>query len=550
MHKITLILLVFLSTVISSCSGEKASTVYQQLSLLDKAIWCDDENDIKLTPEAALDSLKMLDHLAVKMDERAYYDLLYTIFADKSYIYFENDSIISGALSWFAESKDYRNYSRALLYEGIINYRLSAEDTICFNYIRQAETVYDKYEVKDKYLLSFIYHYMWRLNSGRKNNEEAEYYLDKEYNLHKQINRYSDALANICSYSLIEIELYHRERGLQLMREAFAFDSVPKSLEWSMNILHVQYLLLHDEYEQSIIVNSNLRAPDLSSAITGQYFLAFAYNKLGQSKEAALHADTLVRYLDKLGNDKDINNQVYYNVIGRIYHDNEEYEKSCYAYRKSSEFYNLKLKLQHDNTILNLEKKFNLEKKEQEIKTLQMRNIIYLLLVVILLSVIGFILLVIRNRRKGDRNRIEYQNLVIKGNVIEKTITDASLGMFYEFQNEVYNQFITSLSSTDTNRFEKLVAFHKHEFNKKLANALSSDEIINNVAMMRHLDDLSPKEKSLILLIFLRSSTQRIAKVFNTSPSSVRGMKRKLRLKIESIPTIPAEEKEQLLDMI
>ena len=179
-----------------------------------------------------------------------------------------------------------------------------------------------------------------------------------------------------------------------------------------------------------------------------------------------------------------------------------------------------------------------------------MRNIIYLLLVVILLSVLGFILLVIRNRRKGDRNRIEYQNLVIKGNVIEKTITDASLGMFYEFQNEVYNQFITSLSSTDTNRFEKLVAFHKHEFNKKLANALSSDEIINNVAMMRHLDDLSPKEKSLILLIFLRSSTQRIAKVFNTSPSSVRGMKRKLRLKIESIPIIPAEEKEQLLDMI
>lgn len=93
------------------------SSVENQLSKIDGLL--------NQYPDSALSALKQLDTSHLDMEKnRAYYHLLYSAALDKNYIDITDDSNISLAADYYANSKDSYNRMRSYYYQGII--RLNA----------------------------------------------------------------------------------------------------------------------------------------------------------------------------------------------------------------------------------------------------------------------------------------------------------------------------------------------------------------------------------------------------------------------------------------
>jgi hypothetical protein len=130
-------------SILLSCDKRELNPDFDRLVKLDSLI-------LK-SPEAALDSLEKTNPSNFSKYNRAYYNLLTIIASDKSYVNFTSDSLINQVVNDLSSYrvKHPNKYARALMYQGLVRYRLGKTDNLAYKPIKDAVKIFENESIKD-----------------------------------------------------------------------------------------------------------------------------------------------------------------------------------------------------------------------------------------------------------------------------------------------------------------------------------------------------------------------------------------------------------------
>lgn len=541
--------------IISSCSYDRKENlvIRNKLENIDHSLWCLNESDMKMSWREGLDSLIVMDIRRMSNANEAYYNLMYVILCDKTTGNdFDTDSIIDWSLMWYRNSDDYYNYTRALLYRGITKIRIDPRDYTAFNHLKEAQIVYEKHSLDDKYLLGNIYHYLGKINMNVGNYKEARQYFLSRYSMNGEIGWPVDNLSSQIDYSYLEIELGDYTKAKDLIDELTLVYDVPRSLYNMVLELEISYFEIFDDYTSSIEACLRYEPGNLSEEIVREYSFSRLYKEYGMMDSAYFHAGKLVKCISDTSM---IENYIYYNLAADIFDEMGEYEKASHCYFLSREYHYLELEQTRDNKILELEVKYRSLVKEQEILKLKELNgrvfficIILSLLIIVLLLVISMI----RSRHKQNAFFMKLNESKLRNVELLKTVMDASLGLLPSFQEEVYSIVVRHSASSEKalQEFNNISGSVKKELKARLAKVVDEGAIRELDPLFHNLDEFSTQEQIILFLSYLDSKSDFIAKVLNTSPSSIRGMKSRIREKTTSSVLLSGDKKEKIFSFL
>ncbi|MGC3977498.1 MAG: hypothetical protein QM751_04255 [Paludibacteraceae bacterium] len=164
-----LFVVIFIS--ITACPREKNNADTQKLEQL--------ENLLSLQPEAVLDSLRQINPRLLNDYNKAYYQLIEVIAKDKTFFHFTSDSLINSAVAVLStrRSKHPNNYARALMYQGIVRYRMGVTDSTAFLPLKKAIDIFEKQPIADKKNIYLSYLYAGQIHDTYNNVDEVHYYF-------------------------------------------------------------------------------------------------------------------------------------------------------------------------------------------------------------------------------------------------------------------------------------------------------------------------------------------------------------------------------------
>lgn len=128
-----------------------------------------------------------------------------------------------------------------------------------------------------------------------------------------------------------------------------------------------------------------------------------------------------------------------------------------------------------------------------------------------------------------------------------KTVMDASLGLLPSFHDKSYSIILRNSSGSESalQEFNDLSSSVKKELKVRLSKIVEDEDISDLDPIFSRLEGFSTQEQIIIFLSYLECKSDFIAKVLNTSSSSIRGMKSRIREKASS-SDFTREEKERL----
>ncbi|NCB19971.1 MAG: hypothetical protein EOM61_10175, partial [Bacteroidia bacterium] len=171
------ILVLLFSFFVLSCNSAKKENdkLFSQMQSWEKLLIIDSD--------ALLDSLMTIDKSMMSDENEAYYYLLTSMAKERSGRSFrdKDEENMDKSLEWYrTHDKAGDNYCKALLYKGIaITSNGSKRDTIAYEYILKADSVYQEKHVNDKYTLAKCYEYKSRILKAQNAYPLAEIYLGK-----------------------------------------------------------------------------------------------------------------------------------------------------------------------------------------------------------------------------------------------------------------------------------------------------------------------------------------------------------------------------------
>ncbi len=166
------IFILILSVFIGECNDNQEYLTYSRLRAIDIIVETD--------PEAANDSLLLINKEELDPKNRAYYDLLATIVAHSLCHPFENDSVILEVADYYSKQPVHVNYIRALLYLGLVKHEIGIPDTIVYQILKRAEAIILTHpEISDPVTNDKIYFHLGYINERARNFGKAGYYYKK-----------------------------------------------------------------------------------------------------------------------------------------------------------------------------------------------------------------------------------------------------------------------------------------------------------------------------------------------------------------------------------
>lgn len=252
------------------------SSVENQLSKIDGLL--------NQYPDSALSALKQLDTSHLDMEKnRAYYHLLYSAALDKNYIDITDDSNISLAADYYANSKDSYNRMRSYYYQGIIRKNAGNYPAAIVSLEKAAD---EAKNINDLRYLGLSYRNMGSLFHTTNNNKEAITYKKAAISC---FEKNKDSLfAQYAIYSLA-VEFLNNSEGYLNNRDIdscllyarhLLSCTTSESLRHYTNLLYAQaHVIKGDSLRQAIDIFSN--SPRLYFSIRDYGYCAYAFAKIG-----------------------------------------------------------------------------------------------------------------------------------------------------------------------------------------------------------------------------------------------------------------------------
>ena len=236
-------------------------------------------------------------------------------------------------------------------------------------------------------------------------------------------------------------------------------------------------------------------------------------------------------------------NNLYYKNIGEISEQLKLWQISANAYKTAYTLQDKATSKALDKQIMSLEKKYDL--KEAENKALQRTNRLIFTGFVSLTLLILLVTSLVIFRQRGKHAQIKTQLLAqekinVERNLIEK---EFMLPMYQQIsqRNAIIKAFLSDLMTNpylakNTQLLNKISEVYQDSVKTSNINEFLTDEKFTEFTGIEceSCQWLNENEKMLLVFAAMKLDNRQIAVLFNTTESSVRGRKAKLRAKIEN----------------
>lgn len=539
-------LIIFFSLVqfLFSCSNKQTGQryIFQQFERWDKILY--------EQPAAILDSLNKINTTGLSAANAAYHSLLYTMAHERTNYIAENDSIISLSLAWYREGKDYYNLCRSLLYKGIVLYEINHTDSSAYYPIKESEELYLNKKIEDNYLGSLIFTYLGKINRSRSNLLQAESYFKKSIELSTSVKsvkdtqrarielfwtylaqkKYSEALSNIITFE--STDTISPRMQYRLYHALSSYCSAKQ--EFNISIEYLKKMLKLKNEENLKINNSKL-----------YHSLSLYYKKIDKLDSALHYSQLAVKNItDTLSKD----NHLYYKYLADIYTSLGDNQRALENYKNAYTSYIVAYSRISQNKVLEIERKYDISRKEIQLSKLKIQSTLLLNSIISLISFSILVILIYRLRIKKHKIRIAnaetqkcsaetelkrawFLNELLKASVVllPQFIEDVNkeAAKSRKISKDLFDNLNNSIDNIKTLSRNKITAITKN----KAFRSLNTN--------IEYLTDLSDFEKIILLLIDYNYSVPEISELLNTSQSSIRSIKTKIKEKILATKDLP-----------
>lgn len=536
-----------ISALLIACtSSHKQVQIGQRLSILDSML--------SKNPSAVYDSLLKIESQKLSSENRAYYSLLKTIAQDKIDFSFTSDSLITYAVNWYEESSDNYNLARSLTYKGIVRYTLDPKDTISFDLFKSAEQLYSKHKLRDNHLLGMIYAYLGKINKADKNFVEAEKYFVRSAQINKASGNTYNYIVSLMDIIWTKLNLRDYNNIPKYILELDQISEIPKYLLPNIYNVKSGYYASVGNYRKAIeFTKLNVEiSKDFTSRDNQYYALSAYYYQINMLDSAVSYAEKAVWAVsDTVAS----SNYHLYKHLADLYKLRGKYESAADIYYKAYEFHQMYLNEVSSKRILELEKKYDISMKDAEIAKEKDAKRFLMLLLSLSGILMGFLFYMLRLRAKllvkEKQIASVNQEKLQKTELIKETL-NATTGLLSQFTDDVYKISVRSTKSSGGEIDDILAAISniKKSFRKRLSAITNSEAFIESYPVLRNLDEFTDQERLIIVLLQQGNNVNFIAKILNSTPSSIRGNKSYIKKKIAASELISDENKQILLQIL
>ena len=352
------------------------------------------------------------------------------------------------------------------MYHGIVRYRMGKTDSTVLIPLKKSIDVFNEtlpLDVKNLYLCNL---YAGLIHDAHNDIEDSHYYF-------KMALKYAKMIENKGYLNFNYSELaWNRLKARDIIQAKQYIDTLnltSSTKEEKIYLLYINsmYLSYNKEYARSIEEGKRYlkfkHENDSNINFKMYYNISQNYEALKDYKNAYYYAQNANLYLTDTCNYSDY---LHYEDIGNLAFKANDYRKSMLAYKNAYRRLKASLKKQTDKKVLEIEKKYNFTKIENEKLIAQKKLQIYLFasIFALLLFLTG-ILFVNRNRIKERNERLLLENEKIKLENKEKILQQITFQK--AFINSVY-ALITDNNNEQMNVFYKLRMHNEIKKEKKL----------------------------------------------------------------------------------
>ena len=520
----------------AACNRQQTEADRTHLNKLDSLL--------AVQPEATADSLKQIHPARLSHFNRGYYQLLKVIALDKTYYNFTSDSLIDATVHILSRHKRAypHTYARSLLYQGLVRYRMGVTDSTAYEPIKEAADLLEVKKINDPLLSYFCYHYLGLLHNENNNPSYSILYYEKAI---KNIKQYGDKNYLLMTYFEITwtyLKINKIDVAKQYIDTLINFKNISDAQKDSLNQILSVYYEFTNQASKALEINKQLIRSNYSyTDMSSMYFkISNNYKALNKLDSALLYAEKAEEC--KPDSDYYLNN-LYYKNIGEISEQLKLWQISANAYKTAYTLQEKATSKALDKQIMSLEKKYDL--KEAENKALQLTNRLiftgFISLTLLILLVTSLVIF----RQRGKHAQIKTQLLAqekinVERNLIEK---EFMLPMYQQIsqRNAIIKAFLSDLMTNpylakNTQLLNKISEIYQDSVKTSNINEFLTDEKFTEFTGIEceSCQLLNENEKMLLVFAAMKLDNRQIAVLFNTTESSVRGRKAKLRAKIEN----------------
>ncbi|MDD3080474.1 MAG: hypothetical protein PHH37_15415 [Paludibacter sp.] len=159
----------------SSCKQELNNADYKRITRIDSLLTSQ--------PDAVLDSLKLINLNQLSHYNKAYCQLLEVIAKDKTYFNFTTDSLINLTVDelFSYKTKHPESYVRALIYQGIVRYRMKINDSTAYQPLKEALRILHEMASPDLRSRYLCLYYLGEIHDKNNNIKLAKNYYIRIY---------------------------------------------------------------------------------------------------------------------------------------------------------------------------------------------------------------------------------------------------------------------------------------------------------------------------------------------------------------------------------
>lgn len=537
-----LLLSIALFLLLLGCKEETA--IYKKLQDIDTLLL--------VSPAQALDTLQRIDTRPLGSKEKAYYGLLLTIAQHKNHIPFSNDSIISASREWYIKGDNNFNLARSEFYYGLVINDVSSSKEKAVLHMLEALQILDSSGIQNSRLEALICAYIGQLNDSFIEDyaEAAKYYrraVALETNSRNLIIDYCSLLVCLVK-DHNHIEADWAKYGL----DSCLSDHPDIKISKVNNAKAIYYLYSRSNLDSAWIYTTLWNPPTVDyGAKMG--LLSEIAEKKGQLDSAIIYekkafqyrrtADSLLQY-------------IYYKRLSDLYNQKYALDSSSHYARLAYQELRENLNRLSDRKVLELEKKYDLAKKEAELvrvrrdKDIVLIGLFISVLVALLLATLYYLN---RLRTQAQRRALEAERQ-LKQQLQERNQIEIAIANRNLTSEKQLREILLELSKTRNVTISKLTPILNKAYGEKssvskdleiLMSSLTGDHTAKITTILE--SDLAHQKpilkevanilsglqmRAVFILTEYGCTTAEIKEYLCTTASSVRATKSNIRQKI------------------
>lgn len=503
--------------------------------------------------EALLDSLKTIDKTILSDENEAYYYLLISMAKERSGVSFrdKDEENIAKTLEWYkVHDKDGKNYCKALLYNGIVIVSNSNKrDTLAYDYILKADSVYQEKQVNDKYTLAKCYEYKSKILKAQNAYPLAEIYLGKALKATTDLNDSIGILRLKTKLFRLYLSMGKLSKAFQNIMEFQFEQNTSPVIQYELNNAFYVFYSSAKDTEMAVTYLKRMieiaRKNDLKDIDYANlnYRLAIYYELHGPKDSTNTF---YLKALDETNDSLTSQGPTYFSKYASFLEKNGQHEM---AYKFQKEGYDRLRKYSAKNThqkLLEIDNKSELIKLSSKLEKAEKYYMYMLSLTLILFLVIIYLLL--RNRFLKSSNisagEIENQDWLIC------EINRVNSSAMPRFIEEVFDESEKCRRHNPdfADKIQKSVKTARDEMKLQYSQIVEDPRFVAAFPYVNYLKPIcSPIDILMLVLIKSGLTSKEIAQVLSIQYSSVRARRSKIKDAITESGDIPEEQKKAML---